>query len=245
MSGEDDDRLACEYVTGLLDENESRRCEARLAADADFTGRVEGWRRRLGELDATAAPVAPDPALWSRIESSLDGVGVGRAAPERASRPSFGDRLAAAWSNLTLWRGVGLAASAAVLVLAVGATHFARQAAQAPVLVAVMLSDQNQPAAVVNAFRDGRTELVALQDIRAPEGKSLQVWTLWDRARGPVSVGLLDAMANVALRVEGLPAPAADQLYEVTLEPAGGSPTGRPTGPILMKGNASPTASGI
>jgi anti-sigma-K factor RskA len=27
-------------------------------------------------------------------------------------------------------------------------------------------------------------------------------------------------------------------LFEITLEPVGGSPTGRPTGPILMKGNA-------
>ena len=35
-----------------------------------------------------------------------------------------------------------------------------------------------------------------------------------------------------------LPVPADAQLYEITLEPEGGSPTGRPTGPIIAKGLA-------
>ena len=37
---------------------------------------------------------------------------------------------------------------------------------------------------------------------------------------------------------EDLPRTRPDQLFEITLEPRGGSPIGRPTGPILMKGNA-------
>ncbi|TCK23193.1 anti-sigma-K factor RskA [Ancylobacter aquaticus] len=243
MSADERDRLASEYVLGLLDADETRRCEERLARDAGLALQVELWRARLAELDATAAPVTPDPALWTRIEAALGPIAPAPQTPRQTpARPS---RIATWWESLSLWRGYGLAASAALVLLALGTLHLARQAAQAPVLVAVLLSDQNQPAAVVNAFRDGRTELLALSALRAPEGKSLQVWTLWDRERGPVSVGLLEAMRNVELSVEGLPRPAAAQLYEVTLEPAGGSPTGRPTGPILMKGNASPTEVGI
>lgn len=241
MSADERDRLASEYVLGLLEPEEMRRCEERLARDAGLAVQVELWRARLAELDATAAPVTPDPALWPRIAAALV-VPAPKAARPAPARPS---RLAIGWESLSLWRFYGLAASAALVLLAFGTAHLARQAAQAPVLVAVLLSDQNQPAAVVNAFRDGRTELLALSALKAPEGKSLQVWTLWDRERGPVSVGLLEAMRNVELSVEGLPRPAAAQLYEVTLEPAGGSPTGRPTGPILMKGNASPTEAGI
>ena len=241
MSADERDRLASEYVLGLLDAEEMRRCEERLARDAGLALQVELWRARLAELDATAAPVTPDPALWTRIVAGL-AAPAPKATPPAPARPS---RLALWWESLSLWRGYGLAASAALVLLALGAAHLARQAAQAPVLVAVLLSDQNQPAAVVNAFRDGRTELLALSALKAPEGKSLQVWTLWDRERGPVSVGLLDVLRNVELSVAGLPAPAAEQLYEVTLEPEGGSPTGRPTGPILMKGNASRTETGI
>lgn len=241
MSADERDRLASEYVLGLLDPEETRRCEERLARDAGLVVQVDLWRARLAELDATAVPVTPDPALWPRIEAAL-AKPAARAASPVPARPA---RFTHWWGSLGLWRGYGLAASAALLLLALGTAHLARQAAQAPVLVAVLLSDQNRPAAVVNAFRDGRTELLALNALKAPEGKSLQVWTLWDRERGPVSVGLLEAMRNVELSVEGLPRPAAEQLYEVTLEPAGGSPTGRPTGPILMKGNASPTEAGI
>jgi anti-sigma-K factor RskA len=42
-------------------------------------------------------------------------------------------------------------------------------------------------------------------------------------------------------RGENAPPPGPDQLFEITLEPAGGSPTGRPTGPILFKGNTTQT----
>lgn len=237
------ERLAAEYAMGLLEAEETARCERRLGDDPRFAALVEEWRTRLCEIDASATPVAPNPALWARIVADLGSLEA-PARPTRRPSPAA-DRLRAWWGSLDLWRGIGLVASAAVLLLAVGTAHYARQAGQAPVLVAVLLSDQDRPAAVVNAFRDGRTELLALSPLAAPEGKSLQVWTLWDRARGPVSVGLLDRLGNVELSVDGLPVPAVDQLFEVTLEPAGGSPTGRPTGPILMKGNASRTGTGV
>ena len=66
--------------------------------------------------------------------------------------------------------------------------------------------------------------------------RALEIWTLWDRAVGPRSVGLIDAPRSVRLNLRDLPKPGPNQLFEITLEPASGSPTGRPTGPILMKG---------
>lgn len=234
MSAEMDARAA-EYALGLLDAEEARGCALRMASDAAFAAAVEAWRARLAEMDLTAVPEPPPDALWARIAAAT-------AAPSRpTARPPSRWRLALAglWQSLSVWRGVGLGAAAAALLLAIGLGAAMREAARTPVLVAVMLSPDNRPAAVVNTFRDGRAELVPLAALRAPEGKSLQVWTLWDRARGPVSVGLLDAMRSLSLAVSDLPAAVPEQLFEVTLEPAGGSPTGRPTGPILMKGTAS------
>jgi anti-sigma-K factor RskA len=51
-------------------------------------------------------------------------------------------------------------------------------------------------------------------------------------------MGLLETVRATLLEGPTLPAPRANQLYEITLEPAGGSPTGRPTGPIIGKGFA-------
>ena len=70
-----------------------------------------------------------------------------------------------------------------------------------------------------------------------PAGRALQVWTLPSRERGPVSVGLMDQARTLQLSLKDLPPPGPDQLFEITLEPATGSPTGRPTGPVLFKGN--------
>lgn len=244
MTDAEKEALAAEYALGLLDADQSARCEALSARDADFAGRVETWRRNLIDIDMTASPEPASDALWQRIDEAV--AQEGRAATAAGPRPVVAGAkperwFAALWTHLPAWRAAGLGGAAACLALLLALAVQTRDMARTPVLVAVMMSDQNRPLALVNAFRDGRTELVPLEALAAPAGKSLQVWTLWDRERGPVSVGLLEAMRSVNLAVDGLPAAAPDQLFEVTLEPAGGSPTGRPTGPILMKGNAART----
>jgi anti-sigma-K factor RskA len=90
---------------------------------------------------------------------------------------------------------------------------------------------------VVQAFADGRVVLVPIVGINVPAGRALQVWTLPNRERGPVSVGLMNEARTLQLSLKDLPLPGPDQLFEVTLEPATGSPTGQPTGPVVLKGN--------
>ena len=112
--------------------------------------------------------------------------------------------------------------------------------ARKPIYVAILVDDATKNAgAVVNAFADGRVELIPLTDINVPEGRALEIWTLWDRAVGPRSVGLIDRARSVTLNLRDLPKTGPDQLFEITLEPASGSPIGRPTGPILYKGTTS------
>ena len=122
------------------------------------------------------------------------------------------------------------------MLLAIGLGFAIRAATQQPVMVAVLL-DGNRPGAVVQAFADGRVVLVPFAGINVPPGRALEVWTLPSRERGPVSVGLMSQARTLQLSLKDLPAPGPDQLFEITLEPATGSPTGRPTGPVLFKGN--------
>ena len=49
---------------------------------------------------------------------------------------------------------------------------------------------------------------------------------------------LRNRAASAPLDTAKLPTAQRNQLFEITLEPATGSPTGRPTGPILYKGLA-------
>jgi len=92
------------------------------------------------------------------------------------------------------------------------------------------------PGAIVEIDESGEAWLLPLQEIEVPEGRALQVWTLQDRATGPVSIGLIADARRLRLNIGKLPPTGPDQLFEITLEPETGSPTGRPTGPILFKG---------
>ena len=167
------------------------------------------------------------------------------AAPAAApvSPPGLLHRL---WSSLGALRIAALSATTAAfalaIVTAVTVRHAQEVAARKPVYVAILIDDATRQAgAVVNAFADGRVEMIPLVDMTVPAGRSLQVWMLWNREVGPRSVGLLDRARAISLDLERLPTTAADQLFEITLEPSGGSPTGRPTGPILYKGTTART----
>ncbi|MCU0885796.1 MAG: anti-sigma factor [Beijerinckiaceae bacterium] len=213
----------------------------------DLWSRIEA---RLDEARATtAATTAGTTAAASRTARAFDeqpSLETSRAANlrEQGRLPITSGEAAAdarrrlfnwVWNNLAVWRIGALAATAAALVIAAGLGTQLQQARSAPVLVAILQTPDNRSAAIVNAFADGRTELVPLTSFTVPAGKVLEVWTLWDRQVGPRSVGLLAAMASSRLRLDSLPL-GADQLFEITLEPAGGSPTGRPTGPVLAIG---------
>jgi anti-sigma-K factor RskA len=224
----DDDRtLAGELVLGLLEGEAKAHAEQRFATDDSFAREVEGWRMRFSEFDNQTAPQPAGEELWRRIESGIAG------SVPREEQPTAWARF---WNSLAMLRATAVGAALATLVMAVGLGFAIRSATQQPVMVAVLL-DGDRAGAVVHAFADGRTVLLPLTSINVPAGRALEVWTLPSRERGPVSVGLMDRARSLTLSLKDLPATRPDQLFEITLEPATGSPTGRPTGPVLFKGN--------
>ncbi len=105
-------------------------------------------------------------------------------------------------------------------------------------MIAVLLDDTGNVQAIVEDFGNENARVRLLNDVEIPSGKTIQVWTLPSQDMGPVSMGLLEGAHSAQLKGPDLPLPRGEQLYELTLEPAGGSPTGRPTGPVLSKGYA-------
>lgn len=230
----DDDVLAAEYVAGVLSTDARLVADRRMVLDSVFAGQVAAWRERLSAFDRTADEAQPTDALWARIERDIDLPRQMMASPRSSLLRRF-------WTSLDALRVTAVAGSAAALAFAVVAALSVQQArevvARKPVYVAILVDDATRQAgAVINAFADGRAEMIPLTDIAVPEGRALEIWTLWDRAVGPRSIGLIDRARTTRLDLQKLPATSADQLFEITLEPVGGSPTGRPTGPILFKG---------
>ncbi len=103
---------------------------------------------------------------------------------------------------------------------------------QGPVLTAT-LSDPAQAfgfAATVDAG-DGTVTLVRSGDSPAGEGQDLQLWVIGESGT-PAPLGLIRS-AEATLPAPGV---AAGMVLAVSLEPEGGSPTGLPTGPVLLTG---------
>ncbi len=243
MTRDEIDRLAGEYVLGLLDGADVAAAERLLGRDPAFEAAVARWRTRFSELDDAAPMLPASDALWRRIEAGVE-ADAATAEPGQAPAPVVPSRrlaFAALWRSLPFWRASGLVGAAAAVALAVAlARSPSPPPVRAPAFVAVLMTDDNRPAAVVNAFADGQAELIPLQGVTVPQGRSLEVWTF---ARGanapPVSIGVLNQARTIRLRLEDLPRLRADQLFAISLEPPGGSPSGQPTGPVLMKGAAS------
>lgn len=225
--------LAMDHALGLTEAADIERAERLLATDTGFAALVEDWRQQFVEIDLTAQEISPPPGHLAAIERQLDGPVVAAPAP---LRESLSDRL---WSSLGFWRPAGLLAAAAALVLGLALWQNLARGPQQPIYVAVLETGEGRPAAVVNAYANGTVTLLPLEQIGVPQNRILEVWTLQTRERGPVSVGLMDQARTLKLDLKDLGRPSAGHLFEITVEPPGGSPTGRPTGPILMKGLAS------
>lgn len=235
MIGFDDpDAAAADYLFGQMNEAETDAFENLLARDAALAALVRRWRGVLGELDLTAPEVPADDALWQRIAAATAASAERRPAPAAAATRGW---LAGLWDNLPVWRGVGVAGALASALLAVASVTLLQRPAGDVRFVAVLVADgATTPGALVEIGSDGRARLLPLAEIPVPDGRALEVWTLPDPATGPVSIGLLDRARQIGLDIGDLPATTTGQLFEITLEPATGSPTGRPTGPIIYKG---------
>ena len=143
------------------------------------------------------------------------------------------------WDDLRLWRALSGGAVFATLVLAVLLTRQPSGEALQPAYMVVLVAPQERTAGyVVQASLNRKLTLTPLQGVAVPGNKSLQFWTKGTDWKAPVSLGLVRPNQSVKLTLDQLPQVQQDQLFEITLEPEAGSPTGKPTGPILYIGRA-------
>lgn len=223
--------LAGEYVLGLLPPDQSAAIERELPQAPALALAVAGWSRRLLPLTSLVAPLRPRADLWSRIERRLDDARAAVPRPSTLPRPR---RRRQQW-----W---ALAASLALLVSA--ALLGPRLLAPDRVAVAFLAAPDGAAGWRVEAYSDRRLRVRPLAPAATPvpEGRSLQLWTKRNNVEGPVSLGLMDPRGADRVSLGALPAPVDGQLFELTLEPVGGSPVGHPTGPVLFKGYAARTS---
>lgn len=227
--------IADEYVLGLLSEAETAEVENEIERNSALANAVAEARERFLPLDTNIDPAAVSPDLWDSIATRLPE----QATAAEPSIASVSPRVPMAGNDnaRTGWRATAISAIAASLILAGGLVWSVTRVAE-PLVVAVLLNEAGEVQAVVEDFGNDTASIRLLTDFNVPADRTMQVWTLPSREMGPMSLGLLEDAHSARLSGSTLPKPQDAQLYEITLEQAGGSPTGRPTGPILAKGFA-------
>jgi anti-sigma-K factor RskA len=224
------DRLAAEYVLGTLRGPARRRFEALLGAHPALREAVAAWRQRLEPLSTSVAEVQPPDAVWTRIETRLF-PDTAQDLPRATAPPAL------PWlQRLAFWRGLSGLATAAVLALVLVGSR--TPPPQAPVVVVLAANPEAAQAMnasfVASLSADGRALVLRpLNDLSLTPGRALELWAV-PAAGAPRSLGLVNASgATTLLRNQLLRDTAA---FAVSIEPAGGSTTGAPTGPIVSLG---------
>lgn len=244
--------FAGEVVLGTGNRDDRSVVEARLASDPLYQTELRAWERRLAPLSAVVKPVDPDAALWARIEAAT----ILRPAPVEAPAPEAREGA----SVVTLDRDTMLAARNRLLERRLGRWRAATAAslALAASLVGVVVVRPDllpipQPTAVAERFvgvvnASGETPpLIVSVDLAKGEislrplalqpvdGKALELWALPENAQ-PVSLGLVSDGRRPFAEAARKAFTKAGLAIAVSVEPVGGSPTGLPTGQVILTG---------
>lgn len=243
MNGFQDDLIgfADDYALGLMSPAAADLFEAVMAKDPALAEYVAHTRDVMLPLDMSATTVPLPDSFISDLRARIAGTSQDMP-PALPAHMLGGDPTvpptAANFPVAPVRRWMAGIAAALVLGVALGLGWASQRPGPEPVVMAVLLGPDGEPRAVVSDYGDDTAQIRFVADIEVPQGFTLQTWTLPSKQIGPTSLGVLDDQRPRLLRGPDLPMPSDEQLYEITLEPEGGSPTGRPTGPIVAKGFA-------
>lgn len=218
-----DEVLAGEYVLGVLDSETSRKVEERMRRDRQFAAIVWRWEKNLAHVNDSYLEDAGLSEAFVRVEQRL------RDFRRRGL-------LSLLWNSLAFWRGIAISGLVGFAIFS--AFSFAPGLTPQPSPLLARMSGENEPVALLARYdkRDGRLKIAPVA-AGEPAEKSLELWLIAG-SRPPRSLGLLPQSGEGEVTVPaGLRRDiAAGAVFAVSLEPAGGSPTGEITGPVLRSG---------
>ncbi|MVA98308.1 anti-sigma factor [Nitratireductor sp. CAU 1489] len=229
-----DDALAADYVLGALDGDHRRTAARRIETDPGFARLVERWEEHLAPLAAGYEPVEPPAVIKTGLDARLFAAGNGTPMPREVAAPAGGF-----WQSLAVWRGIAVAAIAA-LILALIVPLLAPPPADEPTgrLVASLAPQQSNVHYFV--VYDASTRDIGLSHVTGERdaGRDFELWVI-EGDTAPASLGVIPAGSTVHLAVgaELRRKIEAGAVFAISLEPAGGSPTGQPTGPVVAAGD--------
>lgn len=231
--------LSAAHALGTLRGGARRRFETLAREQAAVRASALLWQDRLASLTELGTPIAPDPAVWTRIRNLVDTEQQRETLARQRSAPAAAaPRPAGWWGSLALWRGAAAAGALATVLAVVVGAGLREQLRSAPqVQYVAVLSDDRSAASMLVTF-DPKNRQLTLQRVgayREAADRSLQLWAL-PPGGAPRSLGVLGPQQALHLAANPSELQAVPALA-ISLEPKGGVPSERgPTGPVLFHG---------
>lgn len=228
------DRLAASYALGTLRGGARRRFATLARQNPAARARVIVWQDHFAALAELQPAQQPGAQAWSRIAQAIAAEAPAAAtATAPASRAQDSSLLDGLRRRLFVWRGM----TAATAVVAVASLAVAMQMMAKPEIQYVaVLQDEAQNASMLVTF-DPTKKTLTLKRVGAFQeaaDRSLELWAL-PPGQAPKSLGVVQGQPVVRLTAGSRDVSTAPALA-ITLEPKGGAPGGKPTGPVLFKG---------
>lgn len=239
----DDDLQAAEFALGTLEPGERATLAARRLREPELNNAIVDWERRLAPLAEAAPPVEPPRNLLADIEMRIHGDRRGKRAVVTTTAPEADATLQRLRAELGRWRAAAVAATlAAAFVIAGFAVRELTRPTPPRAFVALLQKSADAPAFELSVDIERREFSVRPVAAPAPSGKSYELWLIDASLGAPRSLGVIDAGALTrANRLQGYDsAVVANATYAVTIEPPGGSPNGKPSGPPVFVGKLIP-----
>lgn len=218
------DALCGAYLLGTLRGAARRRFQRALDEEPLVAMRLQYFQRRYAPRFSDSVAVQPAAATWRRLQKEL--------GLHRYRVPWF--------QRMGFWRGWAVAVSAALLIV-LSFDLVRPRIEPAYVEVAQLLGKDSGTVVSAALSRDrSRLRLNAARPVLAGPQQSYELWLIPREGGAPISLavlGQLDAELRVpAAQISRLQAGAK---LAISVEPAGGSPTGAPTGPVILVGEIS------
>jgi anti-sigma-K factor RskA len=225
-----DEVLAGEYVLGVLSASDRQKVEARIVLDRNFAAIVQRWQENLASLDEEYEREQPPAWIYPRIEQRLHGGPAPAAAAPAAPR--------GLWQSLSFWRAV--TALSLIAAAGIGLANLDWRGVNRGQELVASLSGEGSAVSYASSY-DPKTGVFRMTPVAAgPEKeKSLELWLI--QGDDPaVSLGVLPQTGEGELLVpaEWRGKIREGDLFAISLEAYGGSPTGKAQGPILAVGPA-------
>ena len=212
---------------------------ARRLREPDLDEAIRAWEERLAPLAEAASPIDPPRDLLPAIERRLRATTAPAAQPTSAADPT----LVALRRSLTRWRAGAIAASCVAALLAIGFALRESTRGRAPrEYVAILQKDTASPAFEVTVDLDRQELTVRPVAAETPPGKAYELWIIDAKLGAPRSLGVIGGAPRAASLAAYDRAVVENATYAVTVEPPGGSPNGKPSGPPVFVGKLIPVA---